>query len=89
MNGVLDAEETETVYGWRAGRYFIENVRGLERVETESVANAMCGVVDIRLKNDAGMVPRRFAATCGGEAAFAQLTTGSGNNYGELVRNLS
>ena len=26
-NGVLDVSEIETVYGWRAGRYFVENVR--------------------------------------------------------------
>ena len=74
-NGVLDAEETETVYGWRAGRYFVENVRGWERIESEAAANAQCGVVDIQLKNNAEMVPKRFAATCGGETAFAELST--------------
>ncbi|MBR3085068.1 MAG: hypothetical protein IKH04_01560, partial [Kiritimatiellae bacterium] len=25
-NGVLDVSEMETVYGWRAGRYFVENL---------------------------------------------------------------
>ncbi len=74
-NGALDAEETETVYGWRAGRYFVENVRGWERFESEAAANAQRGVVDILLKNNARLVPRRFAATCGGEAALAQLAT--------------
>ena len=100
-NGVLDAEETETVYGWRAGRYFVENVRGWERIESEAAVNDQCnppvaegdqvgrmseaneprsgrkspGVVDIQLKNNAEMVPKRFAATCGGETAFAELST--------------
>ena len=74
-NGALDAEETETVYGWRAGRYFVENVRGWERIESEAAANALCGVIDIRLKNDANMVPKRFTATCGGDTAFAELAT--------------
>ena len=74
-NGALDADETEAVYGWRAGRYYIENVRCWERIESEAAANAMCGVIDIRLKNDANMVPKRFTATCGGEPAFAQLAT--------------
>ena len=74
-NGALDAEETETVYGWRGGRYFVENVRGWERIESEAAANAQCGVVDIRLKNNAEMLPKRFTATCGGVAAFPELAT--------------
>ena len=40
-NGVLDASEIETVYGWRAGRYFVENVRAWERIETEAAVNAL------------------------------------------------
>lgn len=32
-NGVLDVQEIDTVYGWRGGRYFIENVRSWELVE--------------------------------------------------------
>lgn len=74
-NGVLDVEETETVYGWRAGRYFIENVIGWNRIEAVAATNTPCGVIDIRLKNSAEIVPRYFTATCGGEAAFAELAT--------------
>jgi hypothetical protein len=64
-NGVLDVQEIDTVYGWRGGRYFIENVRAWERIETEAATNALCGVVDVQLRNDAQTVPRRFTATCG------------------------
>jgi len=64
-NGVLEAGEVETVYGWRAGRYFVENVRVWERIETEAATGALCGVVDVQLRNDAQTVPRRFTATCG------------------------
>ena len=74
-NGALDAEEIETAYGWRAGRYFVENVGGWERIESVAATNAQCGVVDIRLRNNANMVPRRFTAICGGEAAFPELAT--------------
>ena len=74
-NGVLEAGEVETVYGWRAGRYFVENVRAWERIETEAATNALCGVVDVQLRNDAQTVPRRFTATCGGVAAFPELAT--------------
>ena len=74
-NGVLDVQEIDTVYGWRGGRYFIENVRAWERIESEAATNAPCGVVDVQLRNDAQTVPRRFTATCGGIAAFTELAT--------------
>lgn len=74
-NGVLEAEEIETVYGWRAGRYFIENACSWERFEAEAATNTLCGVVDIQLKTNAEIVPKRFTATCGGETAFAGLAT--------------
>ena len=74
-NGVLDVSEIETVYGWRGGRYFIENVRAWERIETPASASALCGVIDIQLQHDKHFVPKSFAATCGGESAFAGLST--------------
>lgn len=74
-NGVLDVQEIDTVYGWRGGRYFIENVRAWERIETVAATNALCGVIDVHLENDAELVPRRFTAMCGGEAAFTQFAT--------------
>ena len=64
-NGVLEIEEIETVYGWRGGRYFVENVPAWERIEVEAITNVLCGVCDIHLENNASVVPKRFAATCG------------------------
>jgi len=74
-NGVLDVSEIETVYGWRAGRYFVENVRAWERIEAEAAVNALCGVLDVHLEHGPDFAPRRFTATCGGETAFAGLST--------------
>ena len=74
-NGVLDVWEIETVYGWRAGRYFVENVRAWERIETEAAVNALCGVLDVHLEHGPDFAPRRFTATCGGETAFVGLST--------------
>lgn len=72
-NGVLDVAEIETVYGWRAGRYFIENVRAWERHEAPAAANTTDGVIDIHLEIAPSFVPKRFTATCGGKSAFAQF----------------
>ncbi len=76
-NGVLDVEEAETVYGWRGGRYFIENVLAWDRFEVEAAANAQCGVIDIQVQNDKDFVPKSSTATCGGEPAFESLLVDS------------
>ena len=48
---------------------------GRRGIEAVAATNTPCGVIDIRLKNSAEIVPRYFTATCGGEAAFAELAT--------------
>lgn len=73
-NGVLDVEETETVYGWRGGRYFIENVPAWDRIETQPASGAQDGALDVHLENTGNVVPRRFTASCGGVSAFADFT---------------
>ena len=73
-NGVLDMCEVDTVYGWRGGRYFVENVRGWERFESES-ASGQCGVCSFRIRNDRDVTPRGFSAVCDGAAVFAELAS--------------
>ena len=74
-NGVLDVEEVETIYGWRGGRYFIEDVLGWNRIETGVSSSGTSEVFDVHVKNDAEIVPKRFAASCGGNAIFPELAT--------------
>ena len=74
-NGVLDVSEIETVYGWRAGRYFIENVRAWERMEAEAAPGALCGVIDVHVAIGRDFRPSRFSATCGGAPAFGSLSS--------------
>ena len=72
-NGVLDVEETETVYGWRAGRCFAESVSGWERIETPCATNAAGCVMCVRIENVHDDALRRFSAACNGEPAFPWL----------------
>ena len=48
-NGVLDAEEVETRFGWRGGRYFIENVREWERFESAQTSSSQSFSVGMHL----------------------------------------
>ena len=43
-NGVLDVAEIETVYGWRAGCYFIENVEAFGKF-------AECGIAAVEMRS--------------------------------------
>ncbi|MCR5752617.1 MAG: hypothetical protein K6G91_11735 [Kiritimatiellae bacterium] len=74
-NGVLDLGEVDAVYGWRGGRYFVENVREWERFESVSAAAGQCGVCSFRLRNDRNVTPKSFSAVCDGAAAFPELAT--------------
>lgn len=48
-NGVLDEEEIDTRFGWRAGRYFIENARTAERHESAPSASTQDFSVELHL----------------------------------------
>jgi hypothetical protein len=73
-NGILDVSEIETSYGWRAGEYLVENVRGWERIE-EASTNGMCRGMSLFLGTDPTGVCNRFRVTCEGCAAFTGLST--------------
>ncbi len=48
-NGVLDVEEIDTRFGWRSGRYFIENARMAERYEGSPSASSQSFSVELHL----------------------------------------
>lgn len=75
-NGVLDVGEIETVYGWRAGRYFVEDVVGWRVYESPVTNAAKAASAEFRVENAADGTPRRFVATCAGASAFPGLPSG-------------
>ena len=74
-NGILDVGEIETIYGWRGGRYFIENVPAWDRIETQPASGAQDGVLDIHLENTSDVIPRRWTASCEGVSVFPDFTS--------------
>ena len=76
-DGVLSPSETETVYGWRDGCGFIENVAGWERMEDSCPqGGAASRVLTVRLGMSGGSAPRRFSATdCTDGAVFTELSS--------------
>ena len=79
-DGVLGADEAETLYGWRNGRYFAESVTDGFRVEEADSGNVDSRVfaINLRLKKGEGL--RHFTATNDmGVAIFTNLNATAQN----------
>ena len=74
-DGVLGADEAETLYGWRNGRYFAESVADGLRVEEPDPGSAASRVLTLNLLLKKGEGLCGFAATNGvGVAVFTNLS---------------
>lgn len=73
-NGVLDAEEVETRFGWRGGRYFIENVLTCETFDSDAITVSQNLSVELHLdiKTSPQQV-RRIAVAGANASAFAGI----------------
>ena len=74
-DGVLGADEAETLYGWRNGRYFAESVADGLRVEEPDPGSAASRVLTVNLLLKKGEGLSGFAATNGvGVVVFTNLS---------------
>lgn len=75
-NGVLEAEEVDTRFGWRGGRYFIENARTWERYDADSAAGSQYLSINLHLelRYDQQQV-RRMDVSEASAAAFGGILT--------------
>ena len=73
-NGVLDAEEVEIRFGWRGGRYFIENALTCESFDSDAIAGSQNLFVELHLdiKTSPQQV-RRIAVAGVNASAFAGI----------------
>ena len=77
-NGVLDAEEVETRFGWRSGRYFIENALTWERFVSEPASGAQNLSVEMHLDiRYALQRVKRVNVTGTNASAFGELVSGA------------
>ena len=79
-NGVLDEDETETLYGWRAGRYFAESFPDRLRVYERAADASLCDfTVSLQLRKGEGL--RRFAASDASGAAVLTNLSASAQSW--------
>ena len=73
-NGVLDAEEVETRFGWRGGQYFIENALTCESFDSDAITVSQNLSVELHLdiKTSPQQV-RRIAVAGVNASAFAGI----------------
>ena len=84
-DGVLGFDETDTLYGWRNGRYFAESVKDGIRIEepaADPTAASCAFAIDMRLSKD--LLPLSFSAT--NSLGAAVLTNLSVSAQGWLYR---
>ena len=75
-NGVLDAEEVETRFGWRSGRYFIENALTCESFDSEAIAGSQSLSVELHLDiRSSPQQIRRIAVAGATASAFSGLVS--------------
>ena len=72
-NGILSAEETGAVYGWRRGRYFAENYCGGERFEESITDVSTSQTFSVEMKISRHTKAKRFRAFSGGTEVFADI----------------
>ena len=74
-DGTLAVDETETLFGWRNGRYFAENMLGGVRVEEEASDGATSRTFTVNFRLSKGPNLRHFTATNGtGIAVFTNFS---------------
>ena len=75
-DGVLGVNECETLFGWRNGRYFAENMPGGVRVEEAASDGGTSRVFTVNFRLSKGRGLRHFAATNEtGIAVFTNFST--------------
>ena len=81
-DGVLGVNESETLFGWRNGRYFAENMSGGVRVEEAASDGGTSRVFMVSFRLSKGRGLRHFTAT--NETGIAVFTNFSASAQGWL-----
>ena len=76
-DGNLSFAETQAVYGWRNGRYFIEDVIGGKRYEHSVKSEDRIGIqaFTVNMHTTRDYLPKTFLANIDGASVFTNLST--------------
>ena len=76
-DGNLSFAETQAVYGWRNGRYFIEDVIGGKRYEHSVKSEDRIGIqaFTVNMHTTRDYLPKTFLANIDGVSVFTNLST--------------
>ena len=73
-DGDLSPDEADLVLGWRAGRYFVEDVSAEERTfEPDAATEGTTRFLNLRVATDAAFVPKEAAFTNSVGSCFADI----------------
>lgn len=74
-DNILSPEETELVYGWRGGRWIVEDVQAWERQEVPAVADGSQRTLAIHFETHADSSLHNFQIACDNNSLFMELSS--------------
>ena len=72
-DNVLSPDETDIIYGWRGGRWFIEDFKGWNRQEVSSVADGTTRTLMVSFETRSNLSLRKFQITCENSPLFEEM----------------
>ncbi len=69
-DNALSSDETDVIYGWRGGRWFIEDFKGWNRQEVSTDADGITRTLTISFETRSDSTLRKFQISCEGNSLF-------------------
>lgn len=71
-DNVLSSDETDVVYGWRGGRWFVEDVQGWNRQEVADDTDGSTRTLMLSFETRSDSTLRKFQISCEGNPLFEE-----------------
>ena len=72
-DNVLSPDETDIIYGWRGGRWFVEDFKGWSRQEVPTVADGTTRTLTVSFETRSNLSLRKFQITCENSPLFEEM----------------
>ena len=69
-DNVLSSDETDVVYGWRGGRWFVEDFEGWNRQEVSADADGIMRTLTVSFETRSNLSLRKFQIMCENSPLF-------------------
>ena len=72
-DNVLSSDETDVVYGWRGGRWFVEDFKGWNRQEVSADADGIMRTLTVSFETRSNLSLHKFQIMCENSPLFEEM----------------